>query len=201
MPKRRLILGILALGILAALIVILTLPREPSYQGRSLSDWFEVYAKAGFEAHLDPHHPYNREAVAQVEHAFEMMGTNATPLLVEWIRQEPRPFRTKAENLLNKVGINWHPSQNEERRANRADWAICWIVHTHDLHPSAILNQFPTNPPPGPATQSRINLLRYRLESNYQFRHPPQSPTNLANSATNALGEMVPAVLTNPPPN
>ncbi len=200
MPKRGLILGILALGILAALIFAFTRPGEPSYQGRSMSDWFEVYAKAGFEGHLEPHHPYNREATAQVEHAFEMMGTNAIPLLVKWLRHEPSPFGSKVENLLNNVGISRHHSPSEERRPDRANWALCWIVHTHDLHPSAVLNQFPTNPPPGPAIQSRINLLRYRLESNYQFRHPPQSPTNPANSATTALGEMVPALLTNAPP-
>jgi len=81
MTKCRLILGILALGILAALILIVARPnREPHYQGRSLSQWL---------IDVSPRNPEQREDRAYP--AIRAIGTNSIPYLLDWVSYEQKP--------------------------------------------------------------------------------------------------------------
>ena len=87
MPKRRLILGILALGLVAALVLAFTRPREPSYQDRSLSSWLEDIDSSWAEP--------REKAVEAVTH----IGTNELQYLIESIRYEPPPWREQVIDL------------------------------------------------------------------------------------------------------
>jgi HEAT repeat protein len=93
MPKRRLILGILGLGILAALIVAFTRPREPSYDGRSLSQWL-----SGFDD-WSPSSPSHAEAADAIRH----MGTNSIPCLLARIRYQEPTWRRKFREALRSL--------------------------------------------------------------------------------------------------
>jgi hypothetical protein len=88
MPKRRLILGILALGILAALIFTLTRRNtdqpEPLADGKPLSYWLEECRRNPFDST-----PANTEG--QAAQAVRKIGTNAIPALLRWIEYEARP--------------------------------------------------------------------------------------------------------------
>jgi hypothetical protein len=69
---------------LAIAVVLLTLPRrepEPKYQGHSLSYWL-------FLSERDPLSKDAAKAVSEI-------GTNALPLLMQWIRYELPPWRKK----------------------------------------------------------------------------------------------------------
>ncbi len=116
MPKRRLILGILALGILAALIFALTRPREPSYQGHTLSYWLERLTT------------WEHSLVAQREgyDAIHHMGTKAIPYLMNFIRCEEPQEKTKlletVGSILRNVGINGVTSAST--KAENATWAL-----------------------------------------------------------------------------
>jgi hypothetical protein len=86
MTKRRLILAVLGLGILAALLFAFTRPREPSYKGRSLSQWVEDYG-------TPPKMTLSRQQEVAAQ-AIRAIGTNALPFLLRWIKYEaPPPVR------------------------------------------------------------------------------------------------------------
>ena len=84
MPKRRLILGILALGILAALIFALTRSREPRYHGRPLSYWVQSASLLNLQG--KPIEPEAPQAIRQI-------GTKAIPFLIGWLHYEDHPPR------------------------------------------------------------------------------------------------------------
>ncbi len=87
MPKHRLILGILALGILAALVFFLTRRHEPSYNGRSLSYWVDCYGTPSGAS------PSSRQGPGA--RAINHIGTNAIPFLLEWIQYVPPPQKQR----------------------------------------------------------------------------------------------------------
>ncbi len=82
MPKRRIIvLGSLMVCIAAALIIFLYPDREPTYQGRTLSEWLDA--------------PYRKNNVKwwpgqeATRAAVRTMGTNAVPFLIKRFRHPP----------------------------------------------------------------------------------------------------------------
>ncbi len=88
MRKRRtwIFLLICAPLVILLLAIFRRTPEGPTYQGRSLSKWVELYA--AYETTKDEHH---REEAAQAAQAVRAIGTNALPFLLQWIRYEP-PF-------------------------------------------------------------------------------------------------------------
>jgi hypothetical protein len=90
MPKHRLILAILAVGLLAALIITLTRPREPSYQGQGLSHWVHNYVMSGFGV---------EDEKRQSNDAIKRIGTNAIPCLMAWLRHEEPPWKQEFYQL------------------------------------------------------------------------------------------------------
>ena len=109
MPKRRLILGILALGILAALIFHFTRPREPSYQGRSLSSWVAEIRKNSDEGLSDE----------RAVNALRAIGTNALPYLLKWIQEDAPPRKVQLFEAVNRplawANPNWKVTPREWR--------------------------------------------------------------------------------------
>jgi hypothetical protein len=99
MPKRRNIVLLVVCGLLAAaLYPVFCRPREPSYQGRSLSKWMDIVCNQA--------HPEKGKA----DEAIRQIGTNATPVLIRWIQEQPPAWKlalyANAEWLRSRVGID-----------------------------------------------------------------------------------------------
>lgn len=84
----------------AIVVTVHLLHREPSYQGRHLSDWLKRYYKAG------PNSPEEAEAAAAVQ----AIGTNALPYMLDWIQTRwtwrdwihtKLPYKVSDNNLVN----------------------------------------------------------------------------------------------------
>jgi len=96
--KRRRIVTLLVCVVLAVLaMAVFTPPREPSYGGRTLSQWLEICRSAGV----------GRVPLEQSENAADAVraiGTNALPFLVQWIRYEPNPGQQKLRRKFTAIG-------------------------------------------------------------------------------------------------
>jgi HEAT repeat protein len=66
---------------------------EPSYGGRRLGEWLIRYAKA----------KSNSAPGKEAEDAIRKIGTNGLPFALEWMRNEPAPWRVKLNGLLKKL--------------------------------------------------------------------------------------------------
>jgi hypothetical protein len=88
MWRKRSILVLLALWLVGVVVCwIVTRPREPTYDGRSLRQWLAIAQRAN-----DANSGEGAEAVRAV-------GTNAIPSLLEWIRYDRPWWRVEAEDL------------------------------------------------------------------------------------------------------
>lgn len=97
MRRRKKILIAIACALsIAALVLAVRPEHEPSYDGRPLSEWLDVFCCR------KPERPTydEREKAAQ---AIRRMGTNAIPTLLRWISYDPTPARQKALTLLRKL--------------------------------------------------------------------------------------------------
>jgi hypothetical protein len=89
-PRRLCWLIFIGVLVLVALIVVVVRPDgEPSYRGRSLSEWVGFLAPS-----VEP-----TAAVKEAEEAIRHIGTNALPYLLKWIQYERPPWK----NALNRV--------------------------------------------------------------------------------------------------
>ena len=104
-PRHRNILLALfsAAGLCAFLLLAIALyflfPREPAYQGQSLSAWiapFCVRTSKGFDA---PGGPAHFEDLQPVRHAVSAMGTNSLPFLIEWVNHRESSLHWKLRQL------------------------------------------------------------------------------------------------------
>jgi hypothetical protein len=97
--------------------------REPSYEGRSLSEWLRLYRQFGPGRAGD-----SKEAADAVRH----IGTNALPFFVRWV-QELQDMSPQRKHLWTMVG-RWIPGPPREfsfqliarrqLRAQRAFWGF-----------------------------------------------------------------------------
>jgi HEAT repeat protein len=93
MPKRRLILLVLACGVLAVVLFpVLSRPHEPSYSGRPLSHWLEMSSP------ITP--PHERE---QARVAIHQMGTNAIPSLLKAIGYQRPAWKEALLNVAERL--------------------------------------------------------------------------------------------------
>jgi hypothetical protein len=104
--KRRLWLIVIVGGVLLVgwLMLRPTGPKEPSYQGRKLSAWLNVYdsAQANYQNYQ------NNEATKQeAGRAIKKIGTNAIPTLLKWAQTKDSPLITKLNSWLDK---HHHPN-------------------------------------------------------------------------------------------
>jgi len=76
--RGTLIVAVLAVLLAAAAVLLLSPEREPSYEGRSLSQWLQVPGQFSPEG-------------TRVDEAIRHIGTNALPCLFRWIRAKPPP--------------------------------------------------------------------------------------------------------------
>jgi hypothetical protein len=76
---RKVLVFLAVVAAAIALIVWVARPNEPSYGGRSLTEWLELYNTSERDT------PAEREAAGAVR----AIGTNALPCLLRWIQYEP----------------------------------------------------------------------------------------------------------------
>jgi hypothetical protein len=112
--RRRLF--IIIIGVLAAVILVITLwpnEREPEYNGVTLSKWLERY---------------NGVKKAEATEAIRHIGTNALPFLVRWIQHETPNWRYSLQRATSKLPaaiqdarcVQWLLIDKAGRRADRA---------------------------------------------------------------------------------
>ena len=93
--KRKLALAFLAIVLItgAAWLLVLS-PREPSYQGKNLTQWLDEYNRAGSMDKTEP-----------VSDAIRAMGTNSLPFLLANINHTDSPLKLKLQTLLRKQHV------------------------------------------------------------------------------------------------
>ena len=97
MSRRRYILNLVAGGSLFLCLIIVTLPRdaEPSYQGRTLSEWIGVLnplnATRDGPSNVNQD-PNQRKLAAEV---IRHIGTNGIPFLIDWNQHGGRSWKMK----------------------------------------------------------------------------------------------------------
>jgi hypothetical protein len=104
MSKRQkwfLLLGGVVVAI--ALMALVTQDREPSYQGRSLSNWIASYDPSNLEIDST-----TNQVIAA---AMRQFGTNALPFLLQWLRYEtPRSgVKSTLRSLVRKLPYGMTP--------------------------------------------------------------------------------------------
>lgn len=103
--NRRAAIAILVLAALGALLWILLSPRdrEPVYQGKTLTYWLSDFLPG--PPHQTP------EKVEQNKFAVRQIGTNAIPILLQWISTEDRPLKKKMVTWIARN--SWFPFRLE----------------------------------------------------------------------------------------
>ena len=103
----------LAVGLLlTAAVCAVFRDREPSYQGRTLSEWADLWPERQDEASEAIHH----------------IGTNSFPIVLKWLRSGPSPWR---EKMLGRAYsspdwmrpdflVNWLSDDQAKKRVGRA---------------------------------------------------------------------------------
>jgi len=157
LTRRRILISVgCALIATAALFSVLFQDdREPSYQGRPLSEWVTEY-----ENNLLPttHEPPAADAVRHI-------GTNAIPVLMEWISYNRPGLVIKAENFLGatarRLGVSpkyYRPTIRREQWTWRAIEAFA-LLGTNAAPAIPDLTALATNPAHPDAAASAIGAL------------------------------------------
>jgi hypothetical protein len=111
----RIIAGLLLVGLLGFMIWRASVPREPVYEGRTLSSWLDHHV-----ASSAARPPYNSTGWQQANKALRAIGTNAVPTLLKMISaKDPSPPFRKAKLFAARypwTGINFRYASelNEE---------------------------------------------------------------------------------------
>lgn len=104
MKRRRVILSVGLIGLLAALITTSRLaPPEPVWKGHRLSEWLDFYdSSLRFETNDGRHPPFTDDEIAG---ALDGIGTNALPFLRRWLMAKPDRLRTWCNRRLMNLGL------------------------------------------------------------------------------------------------
>jgi len=101
MQKRRFILILIGVVVLAGVIVLVFRPEpEPEYGGKKLSEWVVEL----------PAMDDNRHRESEAAQAVLRIGTNAIPFLLEWLCWEPSALRIKLQAPVDKIFTKLSPA-------------------------------------------------------------------------------------------
>ena len=76
-----------------------TEPKEPSYQGRKLSEWIDEWAETTWK--ITP--SLDDKATSQAAKvAVKVIGTNALPILLEWLKAKDSPLKSRLNSCLDR---------------------------------------------------------------------------------------------------
>lgn len=90
--KRKLALAFLVIVLITgAAWLLVRSPREPSYQGKSLTQWLNEYNRAG-----------SMDKTGPISDAIRAMGTNSLPFLLAYINHPDSKLKFKLQKLLRK---------------------------------------------------------------------------------------------------
>ncbi len=104
MKRLRVIAIVVAVLLAGCLVIYFATPKEPSYQGRTLTQWFWKFNRlrgdvAAYDTTLPPH----LEEFKSSERAIRAIGTNAIPTLLAWVRDaKSTPIRERLNLLLER---------------------------------------------------------------------------------------------------
>lgn len=90
MSKRRKWIVVLACILMLALVWAFLPEREPSYQGRKLSQWVDQMEQSGWNS-------------AEAQGAIRAIGTNAIPTSLKWISYQSSPSRKNIAALVGRL--------------------------------------------------------------------------------------------------
>ena len=115
MKKKRLILLVLCvivlLGVLTAVIISVSEPPEPMYEGKPLSAILRPYVSSFDTRIID----------SRMRKAVESLGTNALPTLLRWLSAKDSPIKLKAVGLFQKLPwVNYRYWTAEDRHLTAA---------------------------------------------------------------------------------
>jgi hypothetical protein len=106
----------LALLLAAIAIVYLCIPKEPRYQGRSLSQWlYQAQSSFNYSGGRSGSDPQWQSA----SNALQNIGTNALPLLLKWISAKDSRQKAALISWINSCHfLHWYfPTAAEHREA------------------------------------------------------------------------------------
>jgi len=129
--RKRLILALLVCGLVTAFVAFLSKHTEPSYNGKTLTQWINIYCwpynptvadllprKTFFE----DSEPRQNEAADAIRH----IGTNAVPTLLDWMDKDFRvawKYKLRAalpKRLQNSHSVDWWLVAQDHYRVDRA---------------------------------------------------------------------------------
>lgn len=124
MRKRIKVLVLFSLGCIAVVLALVPSEREPTYQGRTLSEWIQ---QAG--------PPWDRSATrtALLRDALLHMGTNVFPTLVKWVSYQPPSWRKSLNPLFARypalrrskvMDSLFYTAERRSEQARAAFWAL-----------------------------------------------------------------------------
>ncbi len=153
MRAKAIILALLGGIALTTAIVAASREREPTYHGKTLSQWLAGGEDVAFGLLANPNRPDTREAVLQI-------GTNALPSLLEWIRYNPPAWRQKLDSRLGGVWP-WYAHwvmQAEGRRDLAVDGF--WVLGSRAAPAVPALARLLRNPDHKTLHEPALNALR-----------------------------------------
>ena len=102
--RRMVIAGVLVLGtaVLMMSVVYLASPREPTYQGKTLSEWIAPFCKQTAKGLDAPGGPQHFEELQPSRRAVKEIGTNAIPFLNARLNHRESELHRTARQLLEK---------------------------------------------------------------------------------------------------
>ncbi|MBI4661564.1 MAG: hypothetical protein HY735_22305 [Verrucomicrobia bacterium] len=102
-------IAFVVLLVIVSLLVWCFIPREPTYQGKKLSEYLRAFAKDGAQVHNQP--PFELVCSFQPSpersrawEALPKFGTNALPLMIEWLQAK--------DSRLKDLWIRWTRKQS-----------------------------------------------------------------------------------------
>lgn len=146
MKKRLRLLLFVALGI-GCIVILFWRNREPTYKGRTVSDWFNQYCRSSYTGGN-----WDEDVREEAAEAFRQMGTNSVCFLVEQCLSTRRDsaFRTNFYRIANGI-LPWRMTfVSVEEKRNEAGEAIRRIK---------------------PSAKSLLPLLTKRLNETNNFFH------------------------------
>jgi hypothetical protein len=95
-------LGVIGVAGLILSIVCLASPREPTYRGKTLSEWIAPFCRQTAKGLDAPGGPEHFEELQPVRQAVKEMGSNAVPFLIARLNHRESGLRKKMRQLLEK---------------------------------------------------------------------------------------------------
>src|SRR5262245_52913023 len=96
--------GLIVLGVVGLIwgVVWLATPREPSYQGKTLSEWIAPFCRQTAKGLEEPASPQHVQELQPVRHAVSKIGSNGVPFLIARLEQRESGLHRTIRKLLEK---------------------------------------------------------------------------------------------------